>query len=268
MTTAADNTIIQAFWSFDNSTNDLYGIYNGVGINNITYSSSTITGYGSALNLPNNRSQSVNITVPINLTNSSFTFELWIYIYSFSTPQWLGIIRQCSDGAYSRCLHTATRNRIAYLGFFGNDCGGTSELKIATWYHLSFIYDSEKCQQLIYLNGIQDGFSNALGPLLPQSPIPPIFIGQIHLDTNYYFNGVIDQVSFVNRAKNAEEILRDATLIVEYLFDNNSALDSGPNKINGTNFDVSYTTNGRVNGALLFSNTSNHSYFMAEKLVL
>lgn len=49
----------------------------------------------------------------------------------------------------------------------------------------------------------------------------------------YYWNGYIDQLLYVARAKTAAEVLTDATLVAYYSFDNGSFDDSGPNKING-----------------------------------
>lgn len=154
------------------------------------------------------------------------------------------------------------------MGFFNNDCNGTTSLKVATWYHLSFIYDSQRQQQFIYLNGVLDCFNNLSLSLSPQTNTIYLTIGRVVLGTEFFFDGMIDQMFYVNRAKNSEEILQDVTLIVKYSFDGNSTLDQGPNKINGSNFNVSYTTNGRFYEALLFSNISNNSYFLVPKLVL
>ena len=64
----------------------------------------------------------------------------------------------------------------------------------------------------------------------------------------------------------AEEILREATLTVEYTFDNNTLLDSGPLGINGSGFNHSYTNSCRVNQCLALLN--NESYIQAKGLVL
>ena len=50
----------------------------------------------------------------------------------------------------------------------------------------------------------------------------------------YYFDGLIDQVSLFGYAKNAREIVEDATLVLYYSFDGNSLEDLGPNKMIGT----------------------------------
>ena len=64
----------------------------------------------------------------------------------------------------------------------------------------------------------------------------------------------------------AEEILREATLTVEYTFDDNTLLDSGPLGINGSGSNYSYTNSCRVNQCLALLN--NESYIQAEGLVL
>jgi len=62
------------------------------------------------------------------------------------------------------------------------------------------------------------------------------------------------------------EVLRDATLTFEYTFDNQSLLDSGPLKINGTGLNYQFINPGRVNYSLSLS--VNQSYVQATGLVL
>jgi hypothetical protein len=75
-----------------------------------------------------------------------------------------------------------------------------------------------------------------------------------------FFYGYIDQVSITCRAKAANEILDDATLVAYYSFDCGSTLDSGPNLLHG-NASGQITIAGRINDALLF-NLPN-AYFQA-----
>ncbi|CAF1612197.1 unnamed protein product [Adineta ricciae] len=265
-TTEPIQQAVQAFWPFDNSAKDLYGNYNSLGMNSVEYSNLSITGHGSSLLCSSDRA--VNMNSPLNIVNSSFTFELWINIKSYTSSWWLGIMGQCWSQKENQCLHIATRNKVSYFGFFNNDCSGTTQLKVATWYHLSFVYDAVNNLQLIYLNGVLECMRSSVDPLLITSPIPPLTIGMITLYANFYFNGMLDQISFVNRAKSEREILRDATLIAQYSFDYNSSLDFGPNKINGSTLNVSFITDGRVNDALFFAQNNNGSYFLARDLVL
>ncbi|CAF4274495.1 unnamed protein product [Rotaria magnacalcarata] len=82
---------------------------------------------------------------------------------------------------------------------------------------------------------------------------------------NNYWDGCIDQVLYVALAKNATEVLYEATLTFSYSFENN-LLDSGALGINGTGTNVAYSTSGRVNNCL--SLLSNSSYVQVTNLVL
>jgi hypothetical protein len=71
--------LTQIFWSFDSNYDDLYNTYNGVGINNSTFISPGYTGYGSALSLNASQSQYVLVSTFLNMTYTSFTWEIWAY---------------------------------------------------------------------------------------------------------------------------------------------------------------------------------------------
>jgi hypothetical protein len=59
-------------------------------------------------------------------------------------------------------------------------------------------------------------------------------------------------------SKNASQVLYDATLVSNLLFDGNTLLDAGPLAINGTGTSYSYTASGRVNAALTLSSASSY----------
>jgi len=67
------------FWPFDSNYNDLYNVYNGVGMNNPDFVSPGYTGYGSALSVNASYSQYVLVSTFINMTYTSFTWEMWAY---------------------------------------------------------------------------------------------------------------------------------------------------------------------------------------------
>src|SRR5271157_271718 len=97
--------IIRAFWSFDDNLNDKYSTYTGIPINNVSYYSPGITGYGSALCFNASRNQSVLIasTINLNISFQSFTFELWIYPFTLSSGD-RGMIGQCQSLTANQCL--------------------------------------------------------------------------------------------------------------------------------------------------------------------
>lgn len=70
---------------------------------------------------------------------------------------------------------------------------------------------------------------------------------------NNYFDGYIDSLSFVSRAKSATEILDDATVVAKISFDGYNLFDSGPLSINGNGIYHQYISSGRVNQGITLS---------------
>ena len=75
---------------------------------------------------------------------------------------------------------------------------------------------------------------------------------------NNFFDGCLDSIAYTSRAKDATEILDDATLVTDIPFDGNGLLDSGPLLINATGSNYSYIAAGRLNAGLTLSGTSSY----------
>jgi hypothetical protein len=154
---------------------------------------------------------------------------------------------------------------------------GSTVLQSSTWYHATFVYDNDKRQRSIYLNGILDGQSpTGVGPYLGTSGT--MTIGSANVDGTIgtpYFSGYIDQLIVYTRAKSACEILNEATLVAYFPFDG-SYTDAGPNSLaltaSGASFISGYTNQGvylsgsnsyiQV-GGLTSLGRSNYSYSIA-----
>ncbi len=142
------------------------------------------------------------------------------------------MIGMCQSRSQDKCLHLLIRNNATYLGFFNDDCNGSTIVDINQWHHIAFVYDYNIRTQYIYLNGQLECTHNSSGPFRGNSG--DITVGLANMSTPIsYWTGYINQLSYVSRAKTATEILTDATLVAYYSFDNGSFYDSGPNKING-----------------------------------
>ncbi|UJR07885.1 hypothetical protein I4U23_012167 [Adineta vaga] len=123
-----------------------------------------------------------------------------------------------------------------------------------TWTHVAFVHDTDKQEQLIYINGILSGFSTNSGSYVGSSTASLVIGGSPKLNT--YFNGLIDELSLVTRVKDPVEILEDATLVFHYTFDSDKFLyDSGPNQINCTAINVNISNDGQFNESIS-SNTN------------
>ena len=227
-------TIVEYHWSFDSTVQDASSTFNGTPVNNASFSSSTITGYGSSLSIIASLNQSVFIDQPfLKLNNQSWTFEVWINLADGMTGADYAILAQCEAWTMDRCLHLLVRNQKIFLGFFKNDLHGTTNLTASRWYHTAFVYDAVTRNQSIYLDGTLDASPIANSSYLGVS-------GNFSIGAWYwsggsgFFNGLIDQLSFTNRTKTSDEILRDATLTLSFSFEGNSTFDEGALGINGS----------------------------------
>ncbi|UJR11288.1 hypothetical protein I4U23_015469 [Adineta vaga] len=258
-TTTTTSLPVNVFWPFNSNYNDLYNIYNGVGINNPTFISPGYNGYGSSLSLNRISSQYVLVPTYANMAFTSFTWEIWAYPTNFAMNDSV-LVGMCESSTTNQCLSLMIRQNTIYFGFLDNDCWSTANVSLNQWHHFGFVYDYEHRIQYIYLNGIRVCTHTLSDPF--QTTSGSITIGAMNntgIITNFW-TGYIDQVSYVSRDKTEDEILEDATLVAYYSFDNGSFLDYGPNKINGTGVDTRSVA-GRVNEGILF-NTSG-SYFQS-----
>ncbi|CAF3382157.1 unnamed protein product, partial [Rotaria sp. Silwood2] len=98
-TTTVSSVIVSAYWTFDNTIADSYGVYVGQLINNPLYTTATATnlpyvGNGQALIFNSASNQSFMISSSLfDLSYTSFTIEAWIYPTSFTGDR--GIFGQC-----------------------------------------------------------------------------------------------------------------------------------------------------------------------------
>lgn len=103
------------------------------------------------------------------------------------------------------------------LGYYlsGTDQWTASELN--NWYYVCTVYDGSANAGRLYVNGILDkesNFANRAGRNLGgYSSSVSTQIGRYRYDTNYFYNGAIDDVRVYNRALSATEIkaIYDAT---------------------------------------------------------
>ena len=258
---------VEYLWTFDSTFQDVSGIFNTIPMNGPNFSSTSITGYGSSLSLSSSMSQSLKIPTPrLKLYNQSWTFEAWIYPTSLGGGDDYVIVAQCDAQMNESCFHILIRSHQLYFGHFNDDASGTKYLTTARWYHVGFTFDCGTRTISIYLDGMLDA-SHQL-KLCFQGVNQSMTVGSIlSWPWDGRFDGLIDELSFTNRTKTADEILRDATLVAHFSFDDNSTYDQGPLRINGSLVGNTTFVPGRVGQALEIQNV-NQSYFKVQGLVL
>ncbi|CAF1080700.1 unnamed protein product [Adineta steineri] len=246
---------LTALWLFNGDVSDSMNNYNGTMIG----TSSFTNGYvGQSLVF----SADSYVQLPyINFYQRSFTIELWIYM--INTTYDASIFGQCPSLDTDQCLHIGMNiYSTLHFGFWQDDTDAVTTLFVTNqWYHVAFVYDYDRRERLIYVNGLAESlyvsYSDAPHLYLGQSG--DTTLGKVLPFTGEYI-GYIDHVSINYRAKTANEILDDATLVAYYSFDCGSILDSGPNLLHGSANGQTFIT-GRNKDAIQFNSLT--SYFQA-----
>ena len=174
-TTTVIPTFITAAWTFDLTTNDTYGVYNGAFINGANYLVASTTqpyiGYGRALTLSASSNQSFVVSTPfLNLTSTSFTVEAWIYPTNISNGSWNFQSMRMLNMRKS-CFYFIVRSGRLYADFTFNGVYGFDNTCDKQWYHATFVYNYATQQQILYVNGVQDGIASNVGPIREQADL-------------------------------------------------------------------------------------------------
>ena len=238
-------------------------------MNSPSFVSPGYAGIGSALSLNGSFYQYVSVTSPYhNLSYRSLTVSAWIYSRNLTSQQDFVLFSQCPAISPGMCLLCMFRSAKLFLAFFYNDCVGTTPVSINQWHHVAYMYDYSTMSQRVFLNGNQECLHSPSAPY--QGTSGAMNIGLCYASGGCGgWNGYIDQLSIVHRAKSAIEVLDDATLVAYYSFDDPTlpSLDSGPLGINGiVGSNVSSGVPGRVNQGLLLPGISSGSFFQMTRL--
>ncbi|CAF1501011.1 unnamed protein product, partial [Adineta steineri] len=239
----------------ENNAVDIISGLNGEGVNSPTYVTPGITGSGYALKLISSSNQYITISTYQSFVSTSFTIEMWIYPTTLSSNFYYGLFNQYQSLTTDHNLYVCLYGGNLKMGFWSDDVVSGTTLSINTWYHVAFVYDYSSRTQIIYINGVQDISRSSAGPYLGTSG--SISIGNYYDGINHGYDGYIDQVTLYMNARNASDILSDATLTTWHSFDCGISYDSGPNKINGTANNV-ILASGRVGQGLSFSLRSSY----------
>ncbi|CAF3956985.1 unnamed protein product [Adineta steineri] len=244
---------VAAYWPLDGNANDLANTHDGILVGNLSF----VVGYIDRA-IQCSGTAYINVSY-IDFYRRSFTVEFWFYINNHMSGH-IGLIGECMNSTIHECLHLGLQNGSKpYMGFFSDDSAGSTIIANYQWYHVAFVYNNTIRQRQIYVNGLLENIT------LSGSLSPTGYLGQSGQVTICKvipwlssFTAYIDQIYVTQRAKTANEILNDATLIAYYSFDCGSIFDSSPNLLQSIAVGQTMII-GRVKDALLFNSTN--AYF-------
>ena len=146
-------------YTFDNTPNDYYGIYNAVPIMSPQYVSPGYNGRGAAIQVLASAGQCLNVPTFMSFYYRSFTMEAWVYPLSVAigvSPSYLDMLiyAQTNSSVLGQYMWMMLRNGKIYGAFFANDVSGPTVFQANQWYHMAFTYDLASSTQTVYVNGV------------------------------------------------------------------------------------------------------------------
>ncbi len=182
----------------DSGPNGYNGAYEGSAGSNLG-AASAYAPLNTALHLDGGDDR-VALTNAANLgvQNSSFTALAWINADTLGGDKTIFGTDQTGTNVG---LHLITRGTQAWMGFYANDTGGAQTLSASTWYLMTWRYDISNGQQAIFINGALDNATTGHAAFQGNDTIR---IGR--WGGGNYFDGVIDEAAFFNRALTDAEI--------------------------------------------------------------
>ncbi len=229
-----------------------------------------ITPPGNALAFDGNADY---VTAGTSLTSSNtFTIEAWIKPNDVSGYK--DIISYSQIASSGDVLEFRLRNDTLELGISKTDwyvVSGTTPIQSGIWHHVAVVKNNNNVQ--LYINGISAG-SGTLSS--PEMTLEKLNIGRRNRlgGSDFYFNGLIDEVKIWNNARSATDIFNgmdteltgtESGLVAYYKFDLGNA---GGANINITSLINETRTNHGTLSGFSRTNLNTTSNFVTSAAVL
>ncbi len=195
----------EAFYKFDNNTNDSTGSYS-VTNQNITFSSDSAIGTHSGYFNGSSYYVSVPHSSTFNWTNNK-TLSVWVKFDAVGSLR--GIVAKGSGSSpYGWVLYMTSTSKIQFVQFDSSNQGSTlaSSFTVVTdkWYHVCVTGDGTFNN--LYIDG---SLNHSAVAVTATNESDALVFGRLYSDTNnYYHNGQIDQLRFFDRVLDGDEVFK------------------------------------------------------------
>ncbi|MBM3211388.1 LamG domain-containing protein [Candidatus Poribacteria bacterium] len=139
---------------------------------------------------------------------SGLTIELWV---KMDTHHDNGIVVKLTQAdTFWPCAYNLETwsDKLAYFDV-GADAGSyaTADYPLGEWFHLVGLFDGNKGEDRIYINGQLKSTNPRKEKIVPESDLP-VYIGCV-APGQYFFKGLLDDLAIYKRALTGQEILQD-----------------------------------------------------------
>ena len=140
-----------------------------------------------------------NFNIPHNtdFNSGEHTISLWLKASSFGGYR--NLIAKDLNGSAPTFRIMLNENKVIYYN--GAILTNTTTLSTGTWYHIAASQSNTNDSLVIYINGVAQSFTNTRDS---SSNTADVLVGQ--WNSNYYFAGLIDEVSIFDSVLSAANI--------------------------------------------------------------
>lgn len=199
----------EAFYKFDNNTNDSTGSYNMTN-RNITFSTDSAIGtYSGEFNGTSSEGIiSSTTTTPVDFSAENFTISFWAKVDNFTNTVYP--VNKWGGSHAERTILTSIRSTgfedfaVYENNGFGNvQMIHSQTLEANRWYH--FAYTRNGSTGTIYIDGVGESFNRTNTINTTNNDI---FIGNVSEASTYWFDGYIDSLRFFSRCLDGDEVFK------------------------------------------------------------
>ena len=199
----------EAFYKFDNNTNDSTGSYNMTN-RNITFSTDSAIGtYSGEFNGTSSEGIiSSTTTTPVDFSAENFTISFWAKVDNFTNTVYP--VNKWGGSHAERTILTSIRSTgfedfaVYENNGFGNvQMIHSQTLEANRWYH--FAYTRNGSTGTIYIDGVGESFNRTNTINTTNNDI---FIGNVSEASTYWFDGYIDSVRLFSRCLDGDEVFK------------------------------------------------------------
>jgi len=151
----------------------------------------------------------ISLTPVDVLVNHSFTLQVWV---NLTQHAYNIAVSQGDAHSTNHYLHYGThKDTHAFMfRFYGDDQDG-GKLDLNDWYHLVGVYDKDKPESRLYVNGENVANKAGSGGLKANTANSDFEIGANYgrLGRADWFHGLIDEVGIYDRALSAKEVTKN-----------------------------------------------------------
>jgi hypothetical protein len=148
----------------------------------------------------------------LNQSSGDFTISAWVFLKNYNSLNRAILTKRSPGSQHGWMLYVGGLSQggeVRKAAFGISEAAdprvvSNKDIKTNEWHHISVVYNSDRSNADLYVDGQLDG-SSLLPP--PVATTADVYLGRDSKDTQYYWSGYLDEVCVWSRALTSHEVL-------------------------------------------------------------